>query len=169
MEFKKCNYGGETQTKMKFTFKAKIYKVGINPCVKVPLAITDKMETVRGYIPVRGKINDHAFQQTLVSVKNEEFRLYVNGPMLKGSGTSLGDTVTFRIEQDPTPRTVKSYPMPAALKKRLLTAKLMAEFKALKPYKQKEILKYLDYLKTEEARERNMDKVVRELGQKNKF
>ena len=41
---------------MKFSFDAKIYKVGINPCVDVPLHITGKMIPEKGYIPVKGKI-----------------------------------------------------------------------------------------------------------------
>lgn len=41
---------------MKFSFTATIYKVGINPCVDVPLRITTKMTATKGYIPVKGKL-----------------------------------------------------------------------------------------------------------------
>lgn len=41
---------------MSFSFKAKIYKVGINPCVDVPNNITRKINK-KGYIPVKGTIN----------------------------------------------------------------------------------------------------------------
>jgi len=97
---------------MKFSFEAKIYKAGINPCVKVPVRITVKMAVTKGYIYVRGKIKGYSFQQTLVPVTNEGYCLYVNGPMLKGSGTKPGDTVKFTIEEDPAPRTLDSYPLP---------------------------------------------------------
>src|SRR5688572_17393013 len=80
---------------MKFSFDAKIYKVGINPCVKVPKKITDQMVPVRGYIPVKGKIERYTFTQTLVPIKDAPFRLYVNGSMLKGADVSVGDTVHF--------------------------------------------------------------------------
>src|SRR5688572_220582 len=132
------------------SFKAKIYKVGINPCVKVPFAITDKMHATKGYIPVKGKIENHSFKQTLVPVKNAQYRLYVNGPMLKGAGVSVGQTVHFTLAQDlSSPK--RTLPMPPLFKKKLVDNKLLPVFKALIPSRQKEILKYLNYLKTEEA------------------
>ena len=70
---------------MKFSYSSKIYKVGINPCVEVPLRITAKMTAAKGYIPVKGKIKDHSFTQTFVPIKNAAYRLYVNGVMLKGA------------------------------------------------------------------------------------
>ena len=153
---------------MKFSFTAKIYKVGINPCVAVPSGITDKMMPPKGYIPVKGKIKDHPFEQTLVPVKNEEYRLYVNIPILKGSTSKVGDTVNFSIEQDVAPRTVSTYPVPKIFKKKLEDHNLMAAFKKLTETRQKEILKYLNYLKTEEALMRNVDKVITALKKNDK-
>ncbi len=148
---------------MKFSFEATIYIVGVNPCVDVPLMITRKMIASKGYIPVRGKINGHPFKQTLVSVKNAGYRLYVNGPMLKGSGTKLGDQVKFIIEQDLEPRTE---PMPEEFKKKLNGNDLFSVFNKLAAGRQKEILRYLNHLKTEEALMRNIDKVIEQLGRK---
>jgi hypothetical protein len=142
---------------MKCSFKAKIYKAGINPCVDVPLHITAAMTAAKGYIRVSGKINKHSFDQTLVPVKNNAYRLYVNGPMLKGTGLKVGDEATFMIEQNLTPTV---FPMPAALKKQLAANSLLPAFKKLTAYRQKEILRYLAFLKTEEALIRNMKKVV---------
>src|SRR5436190_20938450 len=101
---------------MKFSFKAKIHRVGINPCVKVPLRITDKLIPAKGYIPVKGTIENHIFQQTLCPVKSEGYRLYVNGPMLQGAKVKVGQTVHFFIEQDSWQRN-KNHPMPRAFKK----------------------------------------------------
>ena len=67
---------------MAFTFKAVIYKVGINPVVDVPVRITKKLIATKGYIPVKGSINGFAFHQTLCPVKDAPPRLYVNGPMM---------------------------------------------------------------------------------------
>jgi len=150
---------------MKFSFEANIYKVGINPCVDVPLTITAKMTSAKGYIPVRGKIKDHFFQQTLVPVKNAAYRLYVNGPMLRGSNTKLGDNVKFIIEKDTEPR---AEAIPEGLKKRLNDDNLFAAFKKLTPGRQKEILRHLNHLKTGEALMRNIDKVIRQLKEKNR-
>ena len=147
---------------MKFTFKAKIYKVGINPCVKVPRRITKEMMPNRGYIPVRGEIEGHPFEQTLVAVKNEPYRLYVNGLMLKGSGARLGETVRFTISQTKAKR--KDEVMPSDLKRRLVKMNLLSTFEKLTPSRKKDILRYLNYLKTAEAKSRNIDKIVKLLS-----
>jgi hypothetical protein len=143
---------------MKFTFRAKIYKVGINPCVEVPRTITRRMTPQRGYIPVRGHIDNYPFEQTLVPVKDGPYRLYVNGLMLKGSGAKVGDTSIFKIEQTTARR--KDVMMPTDLRSKLVRAKLLFTFEQLTPSRQKEILRYLNYLKTPQAKKRNIDKVL---------
>ena len=147
---------------MKFAFKAKIYIVGINSCVKVPLRITAKLKATKGYIPVKGKIEDHFFQQTLCPVKNEGYRLYVNGPMLKGADVKVGQTVNFIIEQDTLERN-KNIPMSKEFKKKLEEHKLLSMFQQLSPSRQKEINRYLNNLKTEEALTKNIDKMIKVL------
>jgi len=89
---------GFIPTFLSFSFRSVIYKVGINPCVDVPEKISSNLQARRGYIPVLGKINGHTFQQHLVPVKNGTYRLYVNGPMMKGANVKLGDTAKFSIE-----------------------------------------------------------------------
>jgi hypothetical protein len=149
---------------MPFSFNATIYKVGINPCVPVPKRITDKLLPTKGYIPIKGKINGHTFVQTLVPVKDEEYRLYVNGPMLKGGKAKNGDTAKFVIEQNLYPETRDPKMLPA-LKKRLAEEKLTKSFLQLTPYRRKEILKYLSFLKTEESVQRNIAKIIDQLKQ----
>jgi len=144
---------------MKFSFKAKIYKVGINPCVKVPARITKTMTTVKGYIPVKGTIEAHPFEQTLCPVKNDLYRLYVNGLMMKGADVKLGQTVNFTIE--PTVKQRDSdIQIPPQLKKKLQENKLAKIFEALAPYRRKEILRYLNHIKTEETVLKNIDRLI---------
>jgi transcription termination factor Rho len=145
-----------------YSFSAKIYKVGINPCVKVPFRITKSMTPMKGYIPVKGIIEKHPFRQTLVPVKNSNHRLYVNGPMLKGGHVKVGDTVRFNIRQDFTPDE-RIYPMSKAFRKKLEEHKVMIEFKKLTPSRQKEVIRYLNNLRTEETLYRNIDKVIAQL------
>ena len=147
---------------MKFQFRARIYEVGINPCVKVPIRITRQMSPAKGYIPIVGKIDGHDFRQTLCPVKNAAYRLFVNGPMLKGAGIALGDTVSFIIAQDFVPRE-KTYPMLKELKIKLDNNNLHSAFAALTPSRKKEILRYLNYLKTQEALSRNIEKIISNL------
>ena len=144
---------------MKLSFKAKIYKVGINPCVKVPLRITDKLIPTKGYISVKGKIENHFFQQTLCPVKGEGYRLYVNGTMLQGAGVKMGQIVHFIIEQDSLERN-KNHPMPGAFKNKLEEHGLLQMFQQLSPSRQKEINRYLNNLKTEESLGRNINKMI---------
>jgi hypothetical protein len=150
---------------MRFSFEAKIYKVGINACVKVPISITSKMTPVKGYVPVKGKINHYAFTQTLVPVKNAPYRLFVNLIMLKGSSTAIGDTVKFSIEQNFKPWQ-ESIRMSKKFKETLVENNLLKVFNNQIPSRQKEILRYLNHLKTEEALTRNVEKVIRELKKK---
>lgn len=151
---------------MAFTFKAKIYKVGINPCVKVPTHITKTMKPEKGNIPIKGKIENHSFNQTLVPVKGEPYRLFVNIPMLKGAHVKLGQTVRFSIEQNFTSRK-REFPMLSVFKTKLDEHNLHPDFKNLTPSRQKEILKYLNSLKSEDALQRNINKVIDQLKKKN--
>ncbi|MCW3119717.1 MAG: hypothetical protein JWM28_3799 [Chitinophagaceae bacterium] len=144
---------------MKYSFKAKNNMTGINPCVDTPFSITGKMIAAKGYIPVKGKINGHSFKQTLVPVKNAEYRLHVNGPMLKGAEAKPGDTVKFIIEQDFVSRSIPLRKQ-KEFKKKLEEYNLVREFKRLTPYRQKEILRYMGFLKTKESLLRNIDKVI---------
>ena len=137
---------------MKHSFKAKIYKVGINPCVKVPNRITDKLTATKGYIPVKGTIDGHLFQQTLCPVKGEGYRLYVNGLMLKGAQLKVGNTAHFIIEQDTLERN-KNHPMPKGFKKKLEEHGLLKMFQQLSN-------RYLNNLKSEEALAKNINKMV---------
>lgn len=145
---------------MRQSFRAVIYKTGINLCVDVPLKVTAKMKAMNGYIPIKGTINDHPFIQTLVPVKNKAYRLFVNGPMLKATGLKQDEKAGFTIEQDDAER---KEPFPPAFKKALAVAGLIKTFAQLTAGRQKEILRYLNQLKTKESLERNIDKVIGQL------
>jgi hypothetical protein len=150
---------------MKYVFKAEIYKVGINPVVDVPGKISSQMKPVKGYIPVKGMINGHWFHQTLCPIKDSPYRLYVNGPMMKGANVELGSKAKFEIEYDDRPPK-DAITMPVMLEKRLKKEKLTGIFNSLTPSKQKEVFKYLSSLKSKESKERNIEKVVTSLKNK---
>lgn len=146
-----------------FLFTATIYKTGINLCVDVPGKVSAKMKPVKGYIPVKGMINKHPFVQTLVPVKDGPYRLFVNGPMLKASGVALGDKVKFTIEQNFDTR---EEPFPVLFKKALTANSLAEEFDKLSASRRKEVLRYLNNLKTKESLARNIEKVIVQLQKK---
>jgi hypothetical protein len=135
--------------------------------VDVPFEISEQLKKEKGYIRIKGLINDFKFIQTLVPVKDRPHRLYVNGLMMKGGNTALDKTASFVIEQN-TKQIEKEYPVPSVLKKELTKHGLTANFKALSPTRIKDILKYLSYIKTEETLLKHITKVIIQLANKEK-
>lgn len=150
---------------MKYTFQEKIYKIGINWAVDVPAEISEKMLPEKGYIRIKGQINNFDFIQTLVPVKDAPYRLFVNLMMMKGGKTALGQIASFQIEQNHT-EVEKMYPMPKLLADELEHHQLTNDFNQLTPSRKKDILKYLSYVKTEETLKKNIQKVVVQLKNK---
>lgn len=149
----------------KYNFKSTIYKVDINACVDVPKRITDEMESRKGYIKIKGKINGFGFNKNLVPVKNKPYRLFVNIPMLEGAEVKPGDTANFVIEQDFKVKK-KSYPRPKKLTEILKDKKLLDDFNNLTESQKRNILKYLNDIKTEKTLERNIKKLIDQLENK---
>jgi hypothetical protein len=146
-----------------YTFKAVIYQTGINFAVDVPVGITSALKAVKGYIRVKGTINKFAFTKSLVPVKNGPYRLFVNMITLKGAMAAVGDTAIFVIAQD-TSDPEKEHPVPQQLINSLQQHGLLGAFEALAPSRRKEIVRYLNNLKTPEVFERNVQKVIAQLG-----
>jgi hypothetical protein len=145
-------------------FSGTIHKLGINPVVDPPErvlnAIFKQAERRKGPIPVRGKLNGIEFRQTLVKYAGE-WRLYINGPMLKDSGLRVGDAAKIDLEYDPSPPQVG---MPEALIDAFRRDRSARDaFECLAPSRQKEILRYIGSLKSQEAVEKNIERVIRQL------
>ena len=146
------------------SFSSTILKLGINPCVDVPQKIVDALlkESGRsnGPIPIRGKLNGKKFVQTVVRYQGA-WRLYLNTQMRLDAGIDVGDEANVELEFDPEPRVV---PMPPQLAHALAkNREAKAAFEKLTPFRQAEILRYLNSLKTEESVTRNVEKVIRQL------
>ncbi len=152
---------------MKLFFKAKIYKTGINWCVDVPVEISQKMVPDKGYIKIKGQINNFDFTKTLVPVRNAPYRLFVNLTMMKGGRTALGEVASFKIEQDKT-KIIKEYPIPNLLSEILDQSRLTEDFNNLTSSRKKDILKYLSYVKTDETLRKNIGKLIKQLKNKEK-
>jgi hypothetical protein len=150
---------------MKHSFKAKIYSVGINWCVDVPRRITKQLTAEKGYIKIKGQINGFNFTKTLMPVKNSPYRLFVNQAMMKGGGTALGKTATFKIEQNPD-KAIKKYAAPKLLMEQLKKNEVTSDFNNLTPSRRKDILKYLSYIKTTETLSKNISKLIKQLRDK---
>ncbi len=152
------------------TFSARIYKIGVNPYVLLPVAVLKQIHREAGKnkspIPVTGTIDGHPFIQTLVRYSSK-WRLYLNTPMRNACGKDVGDTVTITIQFDPGERTTA---MPPQLEQALLKNKTAKKtFDALPPYLQKEIMRYINALKTEASVNRNVQKAIGFLNGRERF
>ena len=152
------------------TFTTTIQIIGINPYVLLPPAVLDyllkQFGKQKGQVPVRLSINKTDFIQTLVRYAGE-WRLYLNGPMRKTAGKDVGDEITISIEYDPSERETPVHPK---LQQALQTHKeAKQKFDLLPPSRQKEIARYINNLKSEEAIERNIHRAIQFLSGNGRF
>lgn len=151
-------------------FRATLEIIGINPFVFVPDEILQQIfkeaKRSNGPIPVCGTINGVTYIQTLVRYRGN-WRLYINTTMLPNSPTRVGEDVEVTIQFDPKDRTIKSHPK---LVKALNTNKKAKKvFDSLPPSRQKEIVRYISFLKSEESVAANVEKAIGFLLGKNRF
>ena len=145
---------------MKQNFSAVIYKQGINPCVDVPVRVSQAFQR-KGYIPVRGMLNKNPFKATLVPTGQGKYRLYINGVMRKQAGVAVGDKIRIELGLDPQLRTI---PMPKAFEEALeQNPKARSEYKKLTPSRRKDILLYMNALKRPESLQKVIDRVMKSL------
>jgi len=153
-----------------FSFTSKVLIIGINPYVLLPERVLNLLfkqsGKSKGPIPVKGTLNRKPFKQTLVKYQGA-WRLYLNTPMRQAAGIDVGDSAKVKIEFDPKPRTVPMHPVLRAALAKNKEAK--NAFQKFPPSHQKEILRYVNFLKNEETVKRNVEKVIRQLmGKKTK-
>lgn len=144
--------------------------IGINPFIFVPAkilsAIFKQAGKDKGPVPVCGTVNNLAFKQTLVKYSGE-WRLYINTTMLKDSPRRIGEMLVISIAYDPEKRTVAMHPkLKIALRN---NKKANQVFDKLPPSRQKEIVRYIAYLKTDDSVIRNIDKAIQFLLGKGRF
>jgi Domain of unknown function (DUF1905)/Bacteriocin-protection, YdeI or OmpD-Associated len=151
-------------------FKAEIEIIGINPFVQVPgkvlTIIFDQAGKEKGHIPIRGTINTKPYRQTLVKFRGA-WRLYINTTMLKNSPKRIGETIELTIEFDSADRSIKPHPKFVKALKGNQTAK--TKYKSLRPSLQREIVRYISSLKTEESVDRNVARAIDFLLGKGRF
>jgi hypothetical protein len=152
------------------TFSSRIFKIDINPVVNVPQRVLKELfrraGKTRGPIPVKGMLNGKRFTQTLVKFRGA-WRLYLNTPMRKAAGIDEGDMARVEIDVDTKPRLTPMHPRLKAILAKNKKAKEV--FEKLSPYRQKEISRYLNSLKTKESVKKNITRVVAHLTGKARF
>jgi len=151
-------------------FKAAIEIIGVNPFVQLPGPILEelfgKAGKDKGFIPVCGTVNGKKFTQTLLKFKGL-WRLYINTSMLPKSPKRIGEIIEITIDIDTNDRAITPHPkLVKALEENTAAKKT---FERLTPSRQKEIIRYISSLKTEESIERNIEKALGFLTGKNRF
>lgn len=141
-------------------FTQTISITGINPYVTVPLKIARTFGK-KGFVPVRIKVNGHPFLANLVPVAGGRHRLYLHGLIRKKAQAQVGDRVAIELAYDSASR---KEPMSKPLAKVLKTSVLaMKNWKSLNPSRQKELNRYLNRLKSDEALKWNLNRVMKYL------
>lgn len=145
-------------------FSAKLDLIGINPFVFVPENILTKIFEISGKskstISVKGKVNDVDFTQTLVKYSGE-WRLYINFKMLENSPKRIGEIIEIEIEFDDSEKVELFHPkLEKAIYDNPITSK---NFENLNPSHKKELIRYINNLKTEKSISDNITKIIRHL------
>ncbi|HYG52176.1 MAG TPA: YdeI/OmpD-associated family protein [Flavobacteriales bacterium] len=150
--------------------QASIAILGVNPYV---LLTESQLQMLfkqagrdKGPIPIKVTINKQDFVQNLVKYKSK-WRLYLNMPMRKAAGKGVGDTIKLSVKFDPQERVTEMHPkLKAALDKH---KKAKAKFESLPASRQKEIKRYIGFLKSDEAIEKNINRAINFLLEKERF
>ncbi len=156
-------------------FSGTIHIRGINPYVLVSAAHATTLKADwKKPMPVRVQINGEPkipWRINMMPTGKGSFYLYLHENVRNASHTKVGDDVQVNIAFDEEYRAGPTHEMPAslvlALQKNAVAEK---SWNALSPSRKKEILRYLAQLKSAEAQERNITKVIHVLsGNESRF
>lgn len=125
-------------------------------------------------MPVLIRINGEPkkwWKINMMPVGDGSFYLYLHGDVRKASKTKVGDQVEVEIKFDEEYKNGPQHAVPdwfsEALKKNKLAQK---NWEKLIPSRQKEILRYFSWLKSDEAKMRNLEKAIKVLsGEEGRF
>ncbi|MCA0208192.1 MAG: YdeI/OmpD-associated family protein [Proteobacteria bacterium] len=150
-------------------FRAKIERRGINPFVMVSAARARRIKPGwKKPLPVLMQVNgqpEPAWRVNMMPAGDGRFYLYLDGVVRKASGTDVGDTVDVSVLFDPDYRSGPQDDMPPEFAARLdEDAGVRDRWDSLPPNLRKEVLRYLANLKSDAARERNIDRAIAVLG-----
>ena len=154
-------------TTLNFTSVIKLQN--INPYLLVSAARAKAlMPGWRKPLPVRVRINgkpETPWRINMMPVGDGSFYLYLHGVVRKESGTKVGDRVRAEVSFDAEYRGGPAHSMPAWFRTALGgNAQAKQGWVALAPSRKKEIIRYFIGLKSPQARERNLAKVMHVLS-----
>ena len=159
---------------LRFTSVIKI-RDDINPYILVTPAQAKTLKPGwRRPLPVLVRINGKPavpWRINMMPVGDGSFYLYLHGDVRRASSTKVGDRVEVELRFDAGYRNGPLHPVPSWFKAALQeNPRAMKNWEALIPSRKKEILRYFSRLKSQEVRERNLERALRVLsGSKGRF
>jgi hypothetical protein len=153
------------------TFKARIEIREGNPYVLVSEKQAATLQPGwRKPLPVLVQVNGQPvppWHINMMPTGDGDFYLYLHGDVRQASKTKVGDTVTVDLDFDPEYHNGPLHPMPEWFANALTANPVAKEnWQALPPSRQKEVLRYFSWLKSEEAVQRNLEKALHVLSGK---
>lgn len=157
------------------TFVAEVLLVGVNPYVVVT---TEQGTSLRAQwrrpMPVLVRVNElpaTPWRTNLMPAGDGSFLLYLHGEMRKMTGVDVGDSVRVDLRFDDAYRNGPLHETPEWFQRALdENSQALANWHALVPSRQKEVLRYFAGLKTDEAKARNLVRAMRVLsGESERF
>lgn len=150
-------------------FRSVIKINNINPYVLVSAKCAARLrKNWRRPLPVCVRVNgkpEKSWRINLMPVGDGNFYLYLHGAVRKASGTKVGDKVAVFLEFDDEYRSGPAHPMPAWFSEALdRNQRAKQSWSELVPSRKKEILRYFSWLKTPEARARNVRRAIHVLA-----
>ena len=156
----------------KSSFLATITLFNGNPFVPVSAARATVIKPEwRKPLPVLVRINgepkEKAWRINMMPIGNGDFYLYLHGDVRRASNTRVGDKVRVEIQFDAAYRNGPMHPMPSWFRLPLSrNTRAKRGWDALIPSRKKEILRYFSWLKSSEARSRNVSRALHVLAGK---
>lgn len=118
-------------------------------------------------IRINGEPKKKPWRINMMPIGDGAFYLYLHGDVRRASHTKVGDRVRVEIQFDPAYRNGPMHPMPAWFRLPLSrNARAKQAWDALIPSRKKEILRYFSWLKSPEARARNVARALHVLSGK---
>jgi hypothetical protein len=142
------------------SFRAKIYKVGINRCVDVPRRVSCALGEGK-YVPVKGCVEDVEFRSTLVPRGGGKYRLFIHSRIYKSLGIDSGDVVEIRLTRDSQSREIS---LPKDVAEALRANKdAQASFEKLPSGARRGFLQWIAGAKKAETRSRRIQEGIRRI------
>jgi hypothetical protein len=153
------------------TFQATIEIQGINPYVLVTKGRVQQIKADwKRPLPVLVQVNGQPKEPWHINMMprgDGTFYLYLHETVRKASHTKVGDTVTIAVAFDNAYSNGPQHPLPDWFKTPLEADPLAYKaWHLLPPSRQKEILRYFAGLRSDEAKTRNLAKVLHVLSGK---